>query len=404
MSILILGGGASGLAAAICAAQRGAQVCIDERAARVGRKILASGTGRCTVSNQAVVPEAYHGDPAFLRAVFDALPPREARAFLEELGLVFATDDGRHYPYIFTAASALDALRMALEREHIRVEYDRCAVRIQPSRKGGFSVSFADGSAARADTLVCAMGGKAAPHLGTDGSGLALLRELGHSVTPLYPALVQLRCRHAALKGLKGVRVRAQLTLSMSRSGEVQEMGEVLFTDYGVSGVAVFQLSRHAAHALGRGEEVTLFLNLWPELTVEMLRRRAALFGAQPAEALFTGVFHRLVAQAVVRQACVEAISCAALSSAQLQALLRAAQGFVLPVTGTQSFEQAQVTSGGVSTAEIDPRTFESRLYPGLYIVGESVDVDGPCGGFNLHFAFTSGILAGRAASERSKA
>lgn len=404
MSILILGGGASGLAAAICAAQNGAHVCVCERAARVGRKILASGNGRCNISNEAVSPRAYNGDPAFLAAVFDALPPENTRAFLESLGLVFAAEDGRLYPYSFAAASALDALRLALEREGVRVESDRCAVSIQPSRKGGFSVAFSDGSAMRADKVICAMGGKAAPHLGTDGSGLNLLAELGHRITPLYPALVQLRCRHSALKSLKGVRVRAALTLSMSQSGEIRESGEVLFTDYGVSGVAVFQLSRHAAVALSRGEDVRLSLNLWPELTPETLRKRARLFGAQGADALFTGVFHRLVAQAVLRQARVDDQRCESLSDAQLAAILRAVHSFALPVTGTQSFDQAQVTAGGVDTREIDPRTFESRLYPGLYITGEAVDIDGPCGGFNLHFAFTSGILAGRAAAERSRA
>ena len=404
MSILILGGGASGLAAAISAAQRGADVCLCERAARVGRKILASGNGRCNISNESVAPEVYHGDPAFLRAVFEALPPQETRGFLENLGLVFAHEEGRLYPYSFAAASALDVLRLSLEREGVRVEYDRCAVSIQPSRKGGFSAAFSDGSAMRADKIICAMGGKAAPHLGTDGTGLSILSELGHRVTPLYPALVQLRCRHSALKSLKGVRVRALLTLSMSQSGDISESGEVLFTDYGVSGVAVFQLSRHAAAALARGEDVRLFINLWPEMTPETLEKRAALFGTQGADALFTGVFHRLVAQAVLRQARVENISCSQLTDAQIEAILRAAQGFALSVTGTQSFEQAQVTAGGVSTDEIDPRTFESRLYPGLYITGESVDVDGPCGGYNLHFAFTSGILAGRAAAEGSMA
>lgn len=404
MSILILGGGASGLAAAICAAQQGADVCICERAARVGRKILASGNGRCNVSNEAISPDAYNGDPAFLRAVFDALPPDETRAFLESLGLVFACEDGRLYPYSFAAASALDVLRMALERENVRIEYDRCAVSIQPSRKGGFSVAFSDGSAMRADQVICAMGGKAAPHLGTDGSGLNLLGELGHRITPLYPALVQLKCKHPALKGLKGVRVRAKLTLVMSKSGEIRETGEVLFTDYGVSGVAVFQISRHAAVALAHGEDVCLSLNLWPELTLEILRQRALLFGAQSTDALFTGVFHRLIAQAILRQARVSEQSCESLSDKQLAAILHAAQDFSLPVTGTQSFEQSQVTAGGVDTREMDPRTFESRLYPGLYITGEAADVDGPCGGFNLHFAFTSGILAGRAAAERSNA
>lgn len=402
MSILVLGGGASGLAAAICAAQQGVDVCICERAARVGRKILASGNGRCNVSNESISPDVYNGNPAFLHAVFDALPPDKARAFLESLGLVFANEDGRLYPYSFSAASALDILRMALERENVRIEYDRCAVSIRISRKGGFTITFSDGSTTRADQVICATGGKAAPHLGTDGGGLNLLGELGHRITPLYPALVQLRCNHPALKGLKGVRVRARLTLLMSKSGEIHETGEVLFTDYGVSGVAVFQISRHAAVALSRGEDVCLSLNLWPELTFEMLRSRAMLFGVQSADALFAGAFHRLLAQAVLRQARVYDQSCEGLSDRQLAALLHAAQNFLLPVTGTQSFEQAQVTAGGVDTQDIHPRTFESRLYPGLYIAGEAVDIDGPCGGFNLHFAFTSGILAGRAAAERS--
>jgi predicted Rossmann fold flavoprotein len=178
----------------------------------------------------------------------------------------------------------------------------------------------------------------------------------------------------------------------------------VLFTDYGVSGVAVFQLSRHAALALARGESVSLALDLFPGLTLEALCDRARLFGGQGVDALFAGVFHRLLAQAIVRQARIgEDAACHSLTDAQLRALLQAVHAFSLPVTGTQAFDQAQVTAGGVRTGEIDPRTFESRLHPGLYITGESVDVDGPCGGYNLHFAFTSGILAGRAAAERSK-
>lgn len=404
MSILILGGGASGLAAAISAAQRGADVCICERAARVGRKLLASGNGRCNVSNEAITPRAYHGDPAFLDAVFDALPPQAAREFLQDLGLVFAGEDGRLYPHSFAAASVLDTLRLALERLNVRIAADRCVTAIAPSRKGGFSVSFADGTSLRAAQVICALGGKAAPHLGTDGSGLDMLRALGHRITPLYPALVQLRCTHGALKALKGVRVRAKMTLRRSRSGEISETGELLFTDYGVSGVAVFQLSRHAALALDHGEQVQLSLDLWQALTPSVLQRRAALFGAQSTDSLFTGVFHRLLGQAILHQAHIAEQPCGALSSAQLDAICRAVHDFTLPVTGTQSFEQAQVTAGGVDTREIDPHTFESRLYPGLFITGEAVDVDGPCGGFNLHFAFTGGILAGRAAAERSKA
>ena len=264
------------------------------------------------------------------------------------------------------------------------------------------TVRLADGQTLSAPAVLAAMGGSAAPHLGTDGAGTQLLRELGHSVTPLYPALVQLRCEHPALRALKGLRTQATLSLEIDGHEAAQETGELLFADYGVSGVCVFQLSGMAAQALGEGLRVRLLVNLLPDVPADALPgwldARIDRFPDRGAQALMTGVLPRLLAQSVLRQAQLAPDAPASsLSRRERSALLDALRAFPLSVTGTQGLRSAQVTRGGVLLDEVEPGTMRSRLFDGLYIAGESLDVDGPCGGYNLHFAVASGLTAARA-------
>ena len=236
--------------------------------------------------------------------------------------------------------------------------------------------------------------------MGTDGSGVQLMTALGHSASPCVPALVQLRSDHPALRALKGIRVQATLTLRIDGAPDAQETGELLFCDYGLSGVCVFQLSRVASCALAQGRRVAVSVNLLPEMDdlPAWLHERIAARPALPAASLFTGVFHRLLAQALLREAHIAPDTrVTALNDCETDALCRAVGALTFAITGTQGFAQAQVTSGGIRRDEIDPRTMASRLFDGLYLAGEVVDVDGPCGGYNLHFAFASALTAARA-------
>ena len=400
MDCIIIGGGAAGLSAACALTAAGADTEIVERLDRVGKKLLSTGNGRCNLSNTAMSAECYGSAAPFVRRVFDVTPPAEVMRFWDALGLMTACEDGRIYPRTMAASSVLDVLRAGCG--HARMIAPAQAIALRPGRRGGMTVRLADGQTLSAPAVLAAMGGSAAPHLGTDGAGTQLLRELGHSVTPLYPALVQLRCEHPALRALKGLRTQATLTLEIDGHEDAQETGELLFADYGVSGVCVFQLSGMAAQALGERRRVRLLVNLLPDVPADVLPgwldARIDRFPDRGAQALMTGVLPRLLAQSVLRQAQLAPDAPASsLSRRERSALLDALRAFPLAVTGTQGLRSAQVTRGGVLLDEVEPGTMRSRLFDGLYIAGESLDVDGPCGGYNLHFAVASGLTAARA-------
>ena len=399
---IILGGGASGLFACAYLASRGLHVTLVEKLDRVGKKLMAAGNGRCNISNVDMNPDLYTGSESFVRSVYETIPPVQVLDFFESIGLMTATEDGRIYPRTMMASSVLDVLRAACDRENVRLLIGCECVSLRPSRRGGWSVELADGEGIFSPCVLAALGGSAAPHLGTDGSGTRMMQELGHSITSLYPALVQLKCDHGALRGLKGLRAQATLTLHINGEPSAKETGELLFADYGVSGVCVFQLSGMAARALGEHKLVSLSVHLLPEIPQENMRswldRRILSQNHSSALQLLSGVFPRLLALAVLKEAGISAdASAARLTEKQRCALISAVSAFTLKITGTQGFKNAQVTAGGVSLDDVDPLTMASRLYDGLYLTGEMLDVNGPCGGYNLHFAFASALAASRA-------
>ena len=401
---IILGGGAAGLCACAALTKAGMRVTLIERLDRVGKKIMAAGNGRCNLSN-AHMDAAFYGQAAdFVCQVYQTTPPNEVLDFFFDLGLMTASEDGRIYPRTMMASSVLDVLRTACEQENVTLLTGQEVVSITPSRRGGWSVQLSGGEGAFAPIVLCAMGGCASPHLGTDGAGVRLLETLGHSATKQYPALVQLRCDHGALRSLKGIRVQAALTLEIAGKAALKETGELLFADYGVSGVCVFQLSGTAAQALDEKKRVRLLVNLLPEIgdASAWLAGRMASHPHDSALGLFTGVFPRLLTMAILKQAGIAPeAQVSRLTGAQIHALLEAITAFPLPVTGTQGFKNAQVTRGGIHLDEVDPHTMASRLFDGLYILGETLNVDGPCGGYNLHFAFASALTAVKAITAR---
>ena len=394
--ILIIGGGASGMAAAIRAAEDPEhRVTLLERQARVGRKLLSTGNGRCNLTNLAAAPAHYHGeDSSFCAPALKAYPPERVLNFFAGLGLKTVTEyGGRVYPMSDHAASVLDVLRLGLERPNITVRTGTPAEALR-CRAGGFRV-LAGGETLSADAVIVACGGCAGSKLGGVTDGYQLLCSVGHSRTALYPALTQLRTATDYPKALKGIRAEGTLRLLDGETVLGETRGDVLFTETGLSGTAVFELSRLVS---GR-EKLTASLDFFGEsgetLYAALLERRAR-WPENPANSILTGTVQSRLGQMLCKYAGISGgDSIAALTDAQLRTLARAMADFRLPVTGVSGFETAQVTAGGVKTSEFDPLTLQSRLVPGLYACGEVVDIDGDCGGYNLQWAWASGLLAG---------
>ncbi len=397
MKVLIIGGGASGMMAALTAAENpDAQVTLLERQSRVGRKLLATGNGRCNLTNLHAQPACYHGrQPEFVRPALEAFSVADTLAFFRSLGLLTtAESSGRVYPFSDQANSVVDVLRFALEQRGVAV---RCGCEVQAIGKKarGYTVKTAEESF-YCDKLIVTCGGAAGGKLGGTDLGYRLLSSMGHTVTELRPSLVQLKADTSFTRSLKGVRADAGLTLKRGGVTVLTGQGEVQFTDFGISGPAVFELSREAS--LG-GEQV-LLLDLLRPMTEEELRdflaQRRQAAPELPLEELLTGALHNRLGRVVLRQSGFDLSRPArSLTEQELARIAHQIKFFPMTVTGVMGLELAQVTAGGVLTSEFRPDTLESRLCPGLFAAGEVLDIDGDCGGYNLQWAWSSGRVAG---------
>ena len=401
MVIGIIGGGASGMAAVLAAAQNpDVTVILFERQARLGRKLLATGNGRCNLSNIHAAKGGYHGeDPGFSAYALAQMNPEDTLTWFRDLGLVTVTEpSGRVYPYSDQANSVLDVLRYALERPNIQL---RLGQEVQKVSHGanGFTV-YTDEDHICCDRLIVACGGLAGTKLGGSMSGYKLLAKLGHKATKLRPALVQLKSSWGGVVSLKGVRANCHVQIFHDGVLHAQSTGEMQFTDYGISGPVVFEISRDVCYGGGAWSAKIDFIPQWNlETLYEALERR--LDRDLPAEELLTGILHNRLGRVLVKAAGIrdkDIIS--ELTPQQLRSVCAAVKGFELALTEPMGMDHAQVTAGGVLTRDFDPRTMQSRLVPGLYACGEVLDIDGDCGGYNLQWAWSSGFLAGKSAGE----
>ena len=394
--VIIIGGGASGMMAALTAAEHGHSVLLLERQSRVGRKLLATGNGRCNLTNHDASPARYHGaDGGFCAHTLSAFDVGSTLQYFASLGLLTVSEDsGRVYPASNMAGSVLDVLRYALERPGIEVLTGQTvtAVKRTPS---GFTVNT-ETDTFTARHLILAAGGAAGSKVGGVMDGYRLAAMLGHRRTALYPSLVQLKTDPAYPRALKGIKAQCGIALCRGKVPVAQGRGEVLFTEYGVSGPAIFDLSRAAATG---GEGLVCVLDFFPDWEVcevlDWLRQRRQSMAAHEASALLIGSCHTRLGQMICKSAGFTNQSAGALTDGDLSRIARQATHFALPVTGTCGFDQAQVTAGGLRTDEFDPQTLQSRLVSGFYACGEVLDVDGDCGGYNLQWAWSSGRLAG---------
>lgn len=402
-NILIIGAGPSGLTAAIAAARQGAHVQVLEHKDRMGKKLLATGNGKCNLANLRLDETCYFcEDPSFPMAVIGRFSVEAVIAFFAELGVPVKNKNGYLYPASGQAASVLEAL--LLEAKHLGVEcYSGCQVKkLEKQRDVQFLVRTDLGNF-RGDALILAAGSKAAPDTGSDGSGYGLARQFGHRILTPLPSLVALRCQGKLFKVLAGIRWETRVSVLVDGVCAASETGELQLTDYGISGIPTFQVSRFAAKALAEGRQVEAVLDFFPDQTPEelsagILERRRQLGWRTPEEFL-CGLLPKKLAAVLLKVSGIPMNRTAGEVSAEAwERFGRIAKTFRTTVTETNPFEQAQACRGGVDTRQVHKETMESRLVPGLYFAGELLDVDGKCGGYNLQWAWSSGHLAGTSA------
>ena len=370
-------------------------VILYERQARVGRKLLATGNGRCNLTNLNADVSHYHGQhPEFVRPALEALSVADTLALFGELGLLTVEGEGgRMYPLSDSANSVLDVLRFAIDRENVELKAGSPVLSVQRSKKG-FLVETEAGRDF-ANEVIVACGGCAGSKLGGVSDGYTILQALGHSRTTLHPALTQITSDSPYPRSLKGV--RAQAAMRLERKGKVvaENRGEVQFTEKGISGIAVFELSREVS----TGGACDVVLDFLPDHSAKeifaLLQRRVESLPMLSTEDLFTGIVHNKLGRTICRAAEVSAEHIGDLTAKELNKCAKLAKEFRIHAIGTGGFDTAQVTAGGIKTAEFDPYTMESRLVPGLYACGEVLDIDGDCGGYNLQWAWSSGAMAG---------
>lgn len=405
--VIIVGGGASGLVAAIVCARNGSKVTILEHKDKIGKKILATGNGKCNYTNLYQEKECYRCDEdTFVMEALGCFGTQETVAFFKELGIYPKDKNGYLYPNSEQASSILDVLRMELDHFGVVIQCGEHVKHIV-KKNNGFQVKTQNGSY-ESNKVILSTGGCASSDLGSDGSGYLLAKTFGHHIIDVVPALTALRSQKKYFKAVAGVRVEAKLTLLVEgKIMDVQE-GELQLTNYGISGIPVFQLSRFASKALHNNKNVSVLIDLLPYLTMEetysMWSDRIEGNGYKTLEQSMIGLLNRKLVTTVIKEAGLDLHTLASkLTRQQVNKLVCTIKGLSVTIDAANPFENAQVSAGGVSVKEIDASTMESKLVPGLYLTGELLDVDGICGGYNLQWAWTTGYLAGINAGKELK-
>lgn len=406
--IVIIGGGAAGMAAAIAAARVDdkAEIHLLEHKELVGKKILSTGNGRCNFTNEKMGIDFYYSeDPEVVRQVLSQFGTEETLKFFRESGIFSKSKNGYYYPRSEQAAVVRELFALRLERMGIHV---RAGIHVNGiKREGtGFRIDVLETgerkktAQIKADKVILCAGGKASPVLGSDGSGYDLAKRLGHTIVPVVPALVQLRVKDSPLKAAAGVRTDAAVSIYENRKLKGTDAGELQITDYGISGIPVFQVSRHAAKALYYKRPVRAEIDFLPEIQMDAVtsvmrfwkkRRRK-----QKVSELFLGAFNKKLIPCLLKCAGIPMhLKACELNDDTLVSLASICKNFSLDIEATNGFANAQVCAGGVRLKEINPATMESLCCKNLYLAGELLDADGVCGGYNLQWAWATGCLAG---------
>jgi len=422
--LLIIGAGAAGCMAAVTARDLGIDCAILDSNDRLGKKVLTTGNGRCNITNESTatgtdeavaLSRKYHSNqPDFPLPVLQQFGVRQTIDFFFTLGLpLISLEDGRMYPMSLQAASVLDIFQLALEDRNVPIYFKNKVLDIAVSQaEPRFTITCRTDQEEQviytSEYLFLCTGGLTAPKTGTDGSGYTLAEKLGHTTVPPVPGIVQLKLDYPYLKELSGIKFEGWARVIVRGETIRSEYGEILFTDYGISGPPILQVSRKAAYHLGQGEEVTLSVDLMSDRTeeevVEFLDTHWGIFGHRTVASSFIGILNKKLIPVILREAGIgdePTLLCQDLSWKTKKKLYRLMKHWEFKVTDTNSFNNAQTTAGGIDTTELVTGTLESRLVPGLYLAGEVMDVDGDCGGYNLQWAWSSGYVAAMALARK---
>ncbi|WMJ78781.1 MULTISPECIES: NAD(P)/FAD-dependent oxidoreductase [unclassified Sedimentibacter] len=405
MKIAVIGGGASGLTAAIAAARNGSEVAIYEKLNKVGKKILATGNGRCNYTNMNLSIDKYHGKNTKLAEnILEFFDLKKTLNFFEDLGInPYIGDQGKVYPGSLQASSVLDVLRYEVERLNVGevTEFEVLELR---KNKDKFSIIGRD-SVHYADKVILATGGKASPQLGSDGKGFEIASSLGHRIINPFPALVQLKLNGKFFKRIAGIRFDGVVKGFTDKKVIREEDGEILFTEYGISGPPILQISRMIVEELNKNHRVYISVDMFPQISkfdlYDILNTRFNKIGYKSIGDGLIGFINKKLIPVILTEAGFEKFDkkCGKLNKKEIYKIIDILKDWKFEVTDHNSWQQAQATAGGVDMSEVNSNTLESLKVKGLFLAGEILDVDGDCGGFNLQWAWSSGYAAGHFSS-----
>ncbi|MGN0383312.1 MAG: NAD(P)/FAD-dependent oxidoreductase [Eubacterium sp.] len=402
-NIAVIGGGAAGLTAAISAAKCGAAVTIFEHGSRVGKKILSTGNGKCNLTNMVITDSCYRASlPEFPLKVIMNFDQQDTMNFFKELGLSLKEKNGYIYPSSLQASSVLDMLMYSCEELKVMIIFE---THITISKKSDVFIVKSDNDTFYFDSVIIATGGKSAPGTGSDGSGYKIAKSFNHNIIKPLPALTALKSDDKLFKSMSGVRISSTITLYVNKKSIYKDKGEIQLTDYGISGIPVFNASHFAARALDEGNNVFVLLDLFPEkefdALMELIIHKALLHPDMNAHNLLNGIINKKVADVILKKSNIKFTTTAKdFNTYMFETVVRNIKEFNVNIIGTNDFNNSQVTCGGIDVSEINPNTLESLITPNLYFAGEILDVDGICGGYNLQFAWSSGYIAGENAAK----
>ena len=390
--------------AAITAAREGKKVCIIEKMDKAGKKLFATGNGKCNYTNETMHSDCYHGVTEFIKYVLNQFSVSECLKFFHSIGVYPKNKNGYFYPNSEQASSVVNALLFEIERLGIKISYETMVKEILP-HEHEVCISTNKGYYL-AKNLVIATGLLASPKLGSDGSLFDVIKSLGHRFAPILPALCGFYCKGMRIKQVSGVRAHGTVSAYIDGIKYAEDTGEIQFTDYGLSGIPVFQISRFLSKGLYEKKKVEIKINLLPDFNRENLKEelnyRKNIGANMTSDALLNGIVHHKLSDMILDKAGVDnKIYLSSLSEKEMQRIAELLQEITVTVTNYRDFEFAQVCTGGIPVSDVNNLTLESKFAPNIYFAGEILDVDGICGGYNLHFAWATGYIAGKSISEK---